>query len=165
METVDLSPSPAHSELAERARELAIKKIARRETASFDLIEYLVAKGFGEAIAASVVADLIESRWIDDRRYTEALVRHYATRGKGPQYIRNALKRKRLDLSDAEMAAIIQERLGKSDVERAREIVERRYPRFREDRREASKAFQALVRRGFSFDIARKATDKRDLEE
>jgi len=151
--------------LRERARELAIKRISRRETASYDLIEYLIAKGFGESIAASVVAELIERGFIDDRRFSEALVRHHASRGKGPQYIQNVLKRKRLALSNAELAGIVQERLGKSDVERAREIVERRYPRFRQDLKEANKAFQALVRRGFSFDVARKATARKDLEE
>lgn len=155
-------PDFTYSEFFEKAKNAAIRKISRREHSSGDVLAHLIEKGYGEALSAEVVAHLIEKNWLNDQRFAEVLVRYQASRGKGPSYIRNKLREKKLQMNDEEILSIVAKASGKTEVERAKEIVERRYPGYREDFKIAQKAFAALVRRGFSFEIARQATSKRE---
>ncbi len=139
------------------AYNLALRRLNSRDYSSHELCGYLARKGFATSDAAEVVASLVESRFIDDARYGAALARAQARRGKGPTYIRNKLKQKGVELSVEEIRRVAAQAEGKSEIERAREIVERRYPEFKSDKAAAVKAMQALVRRGFSYDIARQA--------
>ena len=51
-----------------------------------------------------------------------------------------------------------------TELDAAREIVGRRYPDSGKDKKEAQRAFQALVRRGFSFQVAREALKARSAD-
>ncbi len=140
-----------------RASRLVIKRVSRKECSSQELLQYLIKKGFEESLAGEVIREMIEKKWIDDRRFAEAMSRYQGTRGKGPIYIQRKLKEKGLHMSAREIEAIISASQGRSELDRALEILERRYPDYASDFKEKQKAMQALVRRGFSFDLAKRA--------
>jgi regulatory protein len=140
-----------------RAARLVIKRVSRKECSSQELLGYLIKKGFEESLAHEVIREMIEKKWIDDRRFAEAMSRYHGTRGKGPIYIQNKLREKGLHMSATEIETIISASQGRSEMERAIEILHRRYPDFATDFKTKQKAMQALVRRGFSFDLAQKA--------
>jgi regulatory protein len=149
------------AEQAARARELALKRLGTREYSRAELRTYLRGKGFGEEVIDACVERLGELGFVDDRRYARMLTRHQTLRGKGPRYVQQKLTQKGVRLEGDELAALIREVVPGDPAAQARQIVDRRYPGWREDRAVAGKAFQALVRRGFSFEVARRALDGR----
>jgi regulatory protein len=68
----------------EAARTTAVALLARRDFASGELIQKLRSQGYDAAVAAAVVADLIEARMLDDARYAENYVAYHSGRGHGP---------------------------------------------------------------------------------
>lgn len=160
----DLTVIVDPEERRKKAWNTALRKISSRERSSIDLRKYLESRSFESEIIDSVMKELIEKKWIDDERYAQTLVRHQGNRGKGPSYIQRKLREKGLFLKADEISSILFEAQGKSEAVRAREIIERKYPGYSTDLREKKKAFEALVRRGFSFDTAKKAVSKDKLE-
>ena len=140
-----------------RASQLVIKRVSRKECSSQELLIYLIKKGFDEGLAHEVIRDMIEKKWIDDQRFAEAMSRYQGTRGKGPIYIQRKLREKGLHMSASEIEAIIAASQGRSEIDRAVEILLRRYPEYATDFKTKQKAMQGLVRRGFSYDLAQKA--------
>lgn len=138
----------------------ALKKLAKRERASSDIRKHLESLDCDSEIIESVLRELIEKKWLDDERFSRALVRYQGGRGKGPSYIQRKLREKGLFLKPSEIQQIVEEAQGKTEIERAREIIERKYPNYLSDLKEKKKAFEALVRRGFSFETAKHAVSK-----
>ena len=68
----------------EAARMAAVALLARRDFASGELVQKLGSQGYDAAVAAAVVADLIEARMLDDARYAENYVAYHSGRGQGP---------------------------------------------------------------------------------
>lgn len=140
----------------------ALRRLGIREYSRIEMKSYLEKKGFDAVEVDEVLAALVEKKFLDESRYARAVVRYQFGRGKGPSYIRARLKQKGVDLSTSEMKEILSEVGQKSELEMAREIVSRRYSKCG-DRAQAQKAIQALLRRGFSYDIARQAVSKKAL--
>ena len=86
------------------------------------------------------------------------------SQGKGPRYIQMKLKEKGVSASLGQVTEVLDEVSGASQLETAREIVERRYSGFESDVSTRARAYQALLRRGFSHEIARHALLKRPTE-
>jgi SOS response regulatory protein OraA/RecX len=110
--------------------------------------------------AAEVVADLVRSGLIDDRRYARIIARSQASRGTGPRYVQQKLKMKGVKIDVRELQTLLEETSGQDELSRAREIVERRYPQFAEDIKERKRAWDALLRRGFSMETVRKCLQR-----
>ena len=144
-------------EPAAEAWNTALRNLSRKERTSQEIRLFLTDRGFESDIIESTIKRLLELRFLDDERYAAAFTRLQGSRGKGPAVIRMKLKQKGLVLSKDEIVRIVEEAQGRDDLSRAIEIVERRYPGFRKDRLIGKKAYEALVRRGFSFELARKA--------
>lgn len=140
---------------ANEPRNLALRRIAAREYSRAEMVAYLKRKGVETKQAEEVVARLVEESLISDERYAKVVARHQATRGKGPAYVRMKLKQKGIHADASEVREMLGDVTGESDIERARKIVEARYPNAANDKTVAAKAYQALIRRGFSFDVAR----------
>lgn len=151
--TADERPTDPTAE----AWNLALRKISRKDRTSQEIRLFLAKAGFESAIVEGTIRRMFEYQFLDDGRYAAAFTRLQGQRGKGPAVIRMKLKQKGLVLSDAEIVRIVEEAQGRNDLARAIEIVERRYPGFRDDRAIGKKAYESLVRRGFSFELARKA--------
>ncbi|MBS1963503.1 MAG: RecX family transcriptional regulator [Bdellovibrionales bacterium] len=142
---------------ATEAWNLALRKISRMDRTSQEIRLFLAKSGFESSVVENTIRRMFEYAFLDDGRYAAAFTRLQGQRGKGPAVIRMKLKQKGLVLSDAEIVRIVEEAQGRDDLARAIEIIERRYPGFRDDRAVGKKAYEALVRRGFSFELARRA--------
>jgi SOS response regulatory protein OraA/RecX len=112
-------------------------------------------KGVEEQEARSVVEELVKDGWIDDRRFSAAVARSEAAKGKGPMAVLFKLRRRgvRTDLASARKlfqgASLAAE--GDPEIEAVRAILSRRFPDLnRADRKQMGRAYQALLRRGFS---------------
>lgn len=140
-------------------RDLAIQRLSVREYGSGEMRSYLIRKGAPPEEATEVVAELVGDKLIDDERYARVIARHQAFRDKGPSYVLARLRQKGVRLPLTRVRAIYQETLPEqlnSELDLARRLVDRRYPRAHEDRDELRRAYGALVRRGFSREVAQK---------
>lgn len=139
------------------AHELALARLTAREYSARELAAYLRRKGYGDE-AEATVAKLAEEGRLDDRRYARLMTRHQFLRGKGPTYIQAKLRQKGVSAELGDIRRMIDEEGPEGgELQAARRIVERRYPRALAERDEAQRAYQALLRRGFTRDVARQA--------
>lgn len=139
------------------ALRMALRRLGTKEYSSAEMLSYLKRREVPEELAGEIVRVLVKDRMIDDLRYAKILVRSQAMRGKGPLYISNKLKQKGVKLDVSSIREWVAEALGTTEVEAARDIIERRYPDAANDPKAAARAFQALLRRGFTSDVARQA--------
>ena len=135
----------------------ALRKLSRKDRTSQEIRLFLADRGFESSVVETTIQKLFSLRFLDDQRYAAAYTRLQGSRGKGPAVIQLKLRQKGLTLSKDEIVRIVEDAQGRDDFARAIEIIERRYPGFRDDRAIGKKAYEALVRRGFSFELARKA--------
>lgn len=142
-----------------------MRRLGMREHSRAELCRWLKGR-FGkepEVVAQidEVVGRLVELELLSDDRYARMMTRHQFQRGKGPGYIQGKLREKGVSIETSTIRQWITEYSGQGDgeaeIEQARRLIERRYQNHSSDKKVAQKAFGALVRRGFSFDIARKA--------
>ena len=67
--------------------------LARRDFTARELSERLIQRGFEEAAALGVVAELLRDGVLDDGRYAQNYVAYHAGRGQGPLRIAAELRR------------------------------------------------------------------------
>lgn len=151
-----MKPQETQSESRPTPRTLAIARLGVREYGTEELIRYLQRKGYSEDEATSTVGDLAREGMLDDRRYARVIARAQAMRGKGPLYVRAKLQAKGVRMELREIQVIMAEVAPQSDLDSAQKIIERRYPRWKEDARQKQRAYQGLLRRGFTAEVARK---------
>lgn len=152
-EVSDSDPAPSSTE----PRILALRRLGRREYSSAEMISYLERRGIGRETAVSVVTELVEEHLIDDSRFARMLARYQAIRGKGSVYILSKLRQKGIQIELSEVRKLLEENGETNELETARQFVRRRYPLLAQDRKIAARAYQALLRRGFSHQTARDA--------
>ncbi len=138
-------------------RGLALARLGRRECSRAEIETWLIRKGVTETEAHEVAAQLVREGLIDDARYARMMIRHQSLRGQGPRSIALKLRQKGVKLEVRQIQEQSEELGLTPELEAATQIVERRYPEAQEDRKVAARAFQALLRRGFSTDVARAA--------
>jgi regulatory protein len=138
------------------ARLAALTLLARRDFAARELSERLSQRGFEEAAAAAVVAELLREGVLDDSRYAQNYVAYHAGRGQGPLRIATELRRSGLagELIEAALAT------GPDWSALARKVCRAKFG-LRPPDSWAQRARQArfLQYRGFSSDHIRAATD------
>ena len=139
------------------ARDFALRRLDRRECSSQDIYRHLLKKKVSPEVSSKVVSDLVVAGVINDERFAKMLTREQATRGKGPQLIRQKLRAKGISLSVEQIQAIRGEVTQISELDTALALLERKYDRESDNPNEIRRAFQALVRRGFSFALAQEA--------
>ena len=141
------------NEIYRIGKEHALRRLGRRECSSRDILGHLIKKGIPEALAGEVVSELVSSSLISDARYARMLVREQAGRAKGPAAIRQKLREKGIQLELSEIKSLLSEVTEVSEVDMARALIERKYPNAQKDKVEARRAFQTLLRRGFSYEV------------
>jgi len=143
------------------ARSLALRRLSMREYSREELRTYLERKGIDPTEAEQVVAELAEDGKVDDLRYARVVARHQSLRGKGPLYVLANLRRKGVDVDPRKVRQVYAEAIDGDELTLAQRVIDRHYPRAMEDQKEKAKAYQALIRRGFSHDIAKRCLSKR----
>lgn len=139
---------------SESVRAAAITLLAKRDFASGELRQKLTAKGYDAAVVGETIAELVESRALNDARFAENFVTYHANRGQGPVRIASDLKNLGL-ASD-----LIHEALGAGPDWRvlARDTRIRRFGAATpEEWSEKSRQARFLQYRGFSSDHIRSA--------
>jgi SOS response regulatory protein OraA/RecX len=140
---------------AKQALELAKMRLGVREYAAGEMKSYLRRKKFEPREIEEAVNELVEKGLISDGRYSKIIARHSAQRGKGPGYIRSKLMQKGVKVDPATAKKLYDENSTESELELGRRILEARYPKAHENMKEKQKAYQGLIRRGISHDVAR----------
>lgn len=144
-----------------QAFHLALNRLACKETSSLDMKKYLRKKGVSIDIIESVIDRLISEKLLDDQRYTRALTRTLGLQGKGPLHLVAKLRKKGIKIPVRQAKELLQEELEEwNEVALARKIVERRYPEASQDPKVYRRAFQALLRRGFSAEAIKQCLEK-----
>lgn len=158
-----------------KVRQAAERRLGLREHSCQELRAWLLQRlGAEEGVSVlveEVIESLVSQGLLSDQRYARMMARHHAQRGKGPAYVMARLRDKGVRVERVQVRAWMAEvTLGAepdavvdpevAELEQARRIIERRYPSHRLDRKVRARAFQALLRRGFSLEIARKSLEK-----
>ena len=151
----------AHYELSEKERNVALRVLSARLMSCAELRAKLMTKGLSDARAELAVIWARERRYVDDAEVAAALVRRALREGRGGRWL-EAQGRKRL-LSDA----LIREAQGalasddEPQVARATALLERRFPDLDPTGRALRRrAENFLLRRGYDFDIIRRAFER-----
>jgi len=147
------------------AREYALRKLDRRECSTQDILRHLTRKGIPPETASEVLSSLTQLNLVSDERYAKLLTREQAARGKGPQVIRQKLREKGIHLDLGQTKALAEAVTQTSELESAKALAARRYPEAWKDKKEMLRALQGLMRRGFSYSIAREALACPETEE
>ncbi len=138
-----------------KARQAALRRLDRRECSSVGMARALKRKGFSADIISWTIQELLEEKLIDDQKYSEILVREQILKGKGPRWIQMKLKVEGILADQKYVEELIASTTHTSELEVAKAVVMKRYPNAQVDPVTAAKAIQALLRRGFSYDVAR----------
>lgn len=141
---------------AEETRKKALSLLERRDYGSEELCAKLVEKGAEPDEARAAVRYMVRVGFIDDQRYAAMVVRHYAAKGYGVGRVREELRRRKLDreLWDAALAE-----LPEPD-ETVDALLRAKLRGKAADRDTIRKAGAALVRRGFTWEAVKAATDR-----
>ena len=141
---------------AEETRKKALSLLERRDYGSEELCAKLVEKGVEPDEARAAVRYMVRVGFIDDERYAAMVVRHYAAKGYGVGRVREELRRRKLDreLWDAALAEL-------PEPDEAVDALLRAKLRGKAaDRDTIRKAGAALMRRGFTWEAVKAATDR-----
>ena len=141
---------------AEETRKKALSLLERCDYGSEELCAKLVEKGVEPDEARAAVRYMVRVGFIDDERYAAMVVRHYAAKGYGVGRVREELRRRKLDreLWDAALAE-----LPEPD-ETVDALLRTKLRGKAADRDTIRKAGAALVRRGFTWEAVKAATDR-----
>ena len=129
--------------------------LSRREHASHELTQKLLAKGYEEDDVSAALARLTEQGLLSDARFTEAFINQRMTRGSGPLKIRAELRQK--GVSDAMIAEFLDER-DPLWRESAQAVRSKKYgSELPSDLKEKMRQSRFLQSRGFSTEHTRYA--------
>ncbi len=131
----------------EAAKKRALRLLERRDYSRKELILKLKEKGEDEEAAEALADRFVELGIIDDERYSQMLVRHYAAKGYGACRIKQELYRHGIhtDLWEDAMEQLPTQEETMDKLFRSKLRTD--HP----DRTEIKKATDALLRRGFSW--------------
>ena len=142
-----------------RALDLACAHVNRRERTVAEVRAHLERKGVAEATAAMAVGELIETRLLDDERFAAMYVADKRDLERwGNERIRRGLHERGIDreLAELALAATLGDSTDESETEldRALELLRRRFPNPPRDRRERDRALGVLLRKGYESELA-----------
>lgn len=140
------------------AYQVALQRLASREMSLSELESSLTRKGFGSAEIQAALRRVVELGYLNEERLALALIRDTRLARRGPRAAWLKLKKKGiLGWTLERVIAEWRDSGADPELEVARAWVMRRYPGFENDPKKAQRALGALVRRGFSFEQAKKA--------
>ncbi len=152
------------TEARKTAYALALDALARRDRSLSELESLLLRKGFAAEEVEQALRRVVELGYLNEERLAGSLIRDSRLAGRGPRAAWIKLKQRGVEGWSLERVQELwkgdasgPEGSEFSELETARAWIERRYPGFAEDRKEARRAMGALVRRGYSFDVAQAA--------
>ena len=132
--------------------ELAYRYLNRRDRTEGEVRTHLTGKGVDPGAAEDAVATLREQGYLDDARYARLFAEDKrALEGWGAERIRGALALRGIDRELIEAAVAAD---GGAEMERALEILRRRFPSPPRERRDRDRALAVLLRKGYDTELA-----------
>ncbi|HTU86820.1 MAG TPA: regulatory protein RecX [Solirubrobacteraceae bacterium] len=134
----------------------AYRYLNRRERTRAEMREHLHGAGFDHRDVEQAIAALVEDGQLDDACFTRLLIQDKRElEGWGNDRIRQVLLARGIDLDVIEDGLLAADGAdGGGEMERALELLRRRFPAPAQDRRERDRAIGVLVRKGYDVDLA-----------
>jgi regulatory protein len=133
---------------------LAYRYLNRRDRTESEVRGHLTAKGVEAADIERSVATLSEQGYVDDARFARLFAQDKRVlEGWGSERIRVALASRGIE-RDLIEAAVADEDDAESEMERALEILRRRFPSPSWEPRERDRALAVLLRKGYDSELA-----------
>src|SRR6202161_2729235 len=138
----------------------ALSHVNRRERTTTEVRAHLARKGVSDATAESVIEELVIQRLVDDARFAEMFVADKRTLEQwGSERIRRGLIERGGDRELAEPAVRHHENGGgaaapQTELDRAVELLRRRFPEPPRERRDRDRALSMLLRKGYESELA-----------
>lgn len=130
--------------------------LAGRDFSRHELTERLLRKGYGAAVVAEAVANIVQEGFLREERFAGQFVTQRAGRGQGPLRVRMSLREKGVEAET--IAQALDEKTEYDWIRAAREARRRKFGQEPPaDRRERAKQARFLQYRGFSSDQIRAA--------
>lgn len=136
--------------------EAAARQLSYRALSVSALRDKLLSRGYQEDAVDYALAYLQEHGFLDDTKYAESTVRSYKRRGYGTLRIRQELRRRGVDTTEADEVMDTYE----PDWEAMEALLDKRLHGDLSDRKEVNKAVAALQRRGFLWEDIRTALNR-----
>ena len=138
---------------SERALELGLRHLNRRDRTEAELRRHLAAKDVGEAEAEAAIAEITRLGYLDDARYARTFAEDRRTLdGWGAERIERRLLE--LGVDREHVTAAIGERSGDGELAAALEVLRRRLRTPPASERERERALGMLVRKGYELELA-----------
>jgi regulatory protein len=152
-ELVEFEGSSGLAEPVQEAIADAYRYLNHRERTQAEVRARLEGIGFDPGDVEQAIATLIEDGLLDDARFARLLVQDKRElEGWGSDRIRQALLARGVEADQIEEALTAQD--GRDEMERALELLRRRFPAPAGDRRERDRALGMLVRKGYDVELA-----------
>ena len=132
-------------------RERALRLLARREHSRFELTKKLAQAGFEEADVSVLLDDFEARNWLSDQRFAESWVADHKARSGG---VKLAHELRQRGINDTIIEAVLASH-GDTEVERAREVWQKKFGALPGDLSEKAKQIRFLQARGFSSSVIR----------
>jgi regulatory protein len=151
-----------------KAREVALRYLSDQARTAVEVRRALGRRGF-DGVVVDQVLDYINSHgYVDDAAYARAYVRsRFAGRGYGPARLRDELLRRGVDR--ALVDEVITEMAGEESLaDAAGRLASSRWRSLdavTDPRRRRQRTLEYLVRRGYSYDVAREAVERATADE
>ena len=137
----------------DRALEVAVGHLGKRDRTETEIRRYLAGRDIGERAADAAVAELVRMGYLDDARYARAFAEdRRALDAWGPERIERRLLE--LGVDREHIAAAIGVRDGETELEAALELLRRRCRVAPSNERERERALGMLVRKGYDLELA-----------
>lgn len=148
----------APDERLEHALGLAFQQLNRRDRTEAEIRSHLAAKGLAEEVIDSAVATLHEQGYVDDARFARLLTHDKRElEGWGNERIRRTLAARGIDrelIDDALREEPQSWEPQSGEIDRALELLRRRFPVPPDDPRERERALGVLLRKGYESELA-----------
>lgn len=138
----------------ETGKALAYTYLSRRERTTWEMREHLLARGANERLTAAVLLELTEEGYLDDQRFASLFTQDKRDLSSwGTARIRRALIDRGI-AADVVESALQDAHAGGDELERAREVLRRRFPSPPATNRDRSRALAVLMRKGYDYGLA-----------
>jgi regulatory protein len=150
---IEFEGSSSTAEPVQEAIADAYRYLNRRERTQAEVRGHLEGMGFDPGDVEQALAALVEDGQLDDARFARLLVQDKCElEGWGSDRIRQALLARGVGADQIEEALTAQD--AGDEMERALELLRRRFPAPTGDRRERDRALGVLVRKGYDVELA-----------
>ncbi len=150
----------------EAAFNKALAYIARVMRSQKQIKEYLVKKGFEENAIDYATQKLIEYKYIDDESFAKMILSHQINvKHAGVMAIKQALYKKGIDKKTSDKVMLLYDTTEQQkNANILAEKMIKRYSKIEDAREKKRKISQAMLRRGFSWDIINQSLSHFDQE-